>query len=194
MLVVAVVHFVLYSVGVSLFVEGFSSVYLDLDHECACASHHSLSHALHYCSHDVSIRITCECCPRAASVETHFPSCYKCSREIGPDNWIQLSGPISSYPARFPGCICSTMENAFPQKPCGWPWAFLMVPALRVRLCARALGLWPCGFEPTTNVVFVGTSYPARFPGCSCSTMENAFPQLPIHHDTFRRAVSLSHR
>jgi hypothetical protein len=100
----------------------------------------------------------------------------------------------SSYPARFPGCICSTMENAFPQKPCGWPWAFLMVPALRVRLCARALGLWPCGFEPTTNVVFVGTSYPARFPGCSCSTMENAFPQLPIHHDTFRRAVSLSHR
>jgi hypothetical protein len=24
-----------------------------------------------------------------------FPSCYKCSREIGPDNWIQLSGPIS---------------------------------------------------------------------------------------------------
>jgi hypothetical protein len=43
-----------------------------------------------------------------------FPSCYKCSREIGPDNWIQLSGPISresSYPARFPGCICSTTEK-----------------------------------------------------------------------------------
>jgi hypothetical protein len=35
-------------------------------------------------------------------------------REIGPDNWIQLSGPISrrsSYPARFPGCICSTTEK-----------------------------------------------------------------------------------
>ena len=31
-------------------------------------------------------------------------------REIGPDNWIP------SYPARFPGCICSTMENAFPHR------------------------------------------------------------------------------
>jgi hypothetical protein len=27
-------------------------------------------------------------------VGTHFPSCYKCSWKIGPDNWIQLSGPI----------------------------------------------------------------------------------------------------
>ncbi len=27
----------------------------------------------------------------------------------------------SSYPARFPSCICSTMENAFPQKP-RWSW------------------------------------------------------------------------
>jgi hypothetical protein len=30
----------------------------------------------------------------ARTVGTHFPSCYRCSREIGPDNWIQLSGPI----------------------------------------------------------------------------------------------------
>jgi hypothetical protein len=53
-------------------------------------------------------------------IGTHFPSCYKSSWEIGPHNWIQLSGPISqlhgsSYPARFPRCICSTMENAFPK-------------------------------------------------------------------------------
>jgi hypothetical protein len=36
-------------------------------------------------------------------------------------------------------CICSTMENAFPQKPCGWQWAF----SLWSRLCAcgSALGL-----------------------------------------------------
>ena len=58
--------------GVSSCIEGFSSVCLYLDHEFACASHHSLSHALDYCSHDVSIRITCECCPRATS----YPSRY----------------------------------------------------------------------------------------------------------------------
>ena len=28
-------------------------------------------------------------------VGTHFPSCYECSWENGPDNWIQLSGPFS---------------------------------------------------------------------------------------------------
>jgi hypothetical protein len=28
-------------------------------------------------------------------VGTHFSSCYKCSWEIAPDNWIHLSGPIS---------------------------------------------------------------------------------------------------
>jgi hypothetical protein len=29
---------------------------------------------------------------RLFSVGTHFPSCYKCSWEIGPDNWIQFDG------------------------------------------------------------------------------------------------------
>jgi hypothetical protein len=79
-------------------------------------------------------------------VETHFPWCYKCSWEIGPDNWIQLSGPISraagksgritgsSYPAPFPGCICSTMENAFPHHACG----------SKVRACSRRLQNQPC--------------------------------------------------
>ena len=43
---------------ISSFIEGFSSVCLNLDHECACASHHSLARALDYCSHDVSIRST----------------------------------------------------------------------------------------------------------------------------------------
>jgi hypothetical protein len=43
-------------------------------------------------------------------------------------------------------CICSTMENAFPQKPFGWPWAhgspLLRLRSFgRLRLCARALGL-----------------------------------------------------
>jgi hypothetical protein len=31
-------------------------------------------------------------------VGTHFPPCYKCSREIGPDNWIKLSGPGDERP------------------------------------------------------------------------------------------------
>jgi hypothetical protein len=156
-----------------------------------------------------------------------FPSCYKCSREIGPDNWIQLSGPISRH------------GKAFPQKPFWRPWARLWFPALRLRFCARALrasgltwlwprmalairpcardaaGGWSRSLSPTRSrthdqwflwerfsvvlqmqpgnragSVFVGTlfrratnaagksgritgsSYPARFPGCICSTTE----------------------
>jgi hypothetical protein len=36
----------------------------------------------------------------APVVGTHFPSCYKCSWENGPDNWIPLSGPFF-FPAAF---------------------------------------------------------------------------------------------
>ena len=57
---------------VSSYVEGFSAVCLYLDHECARTSHHSFSHALDYCSHDVSIRITSEFCPRAASYPPRY--------------------------------------------------------------------------------------------------------------------------
>jgi hypothetical protein len=32
---------------------------------------------------------------KSRNVGTHFPSCYKCSWENGPDNWIQLFCPIS---------------------------------------------------------------------------------------------------
>jgi hypothetical protein len=152
-------------------------------------------------------------------VGTHFPSCYKTNDAAGKSGRITGSSyPGSSYPARFPGCIdpviqpdfpaafvlCRTMDNAFPQKPCGWPWAIPYGPgfalaALRSgsRALARGPGLAgsgdidhvrviqpvagpgrpyaPRGLEPTTNVVFVGTQ--DRFPGCICSTMENAFPQ-----------------
>ena len=41
--------------------------YVILDVRVAHCRHHSLSHALDDCSHDVSICITCNCCPRAAS-------------------------------------------------------------------------------------------------------------------------------
>jgi hypothetical protein len=54
-------------------------------------------------------------------LDNWIPSCYKCSWENGQDNWTKCSWENeqdnwTSYLARFPSCICSTMENAFPQE------------------------------------------------------------------------------
>jgi hypothetical protein len=57
----------------------------------------------------------------------------------------------SSYPARFPGCICSTMEK-------------------RSRSSYQAR--FPGCICSTTEKRSHRSSYPARFPGCICSTTE----------------------
>ena len=57
------------------------------------------------------------------------------------------------------------MENAFPQKPFGWPWAFRRVPALRVRLCARALALARSGLAGFGDFDHVRLIQPVAGPG-----------------------------
>ena len=55
----------------------------NLDHECACTSHHSFSHALDDRFHDFCICITCECCSWAAPYLVFFV-CSKSSRSSAP--------------------------------------------------------------------------------------------------------------
>jgi hypothetical protein len=112
----------------------------------------------------------------------------------------------SSYPARFPSCICSTMENAFPQTP---RRSWVRDRGAHTGCITRTWTMSPEPARPAPHVperespsaephaqsrdhkerrpptwflwerIFhrTGSSYPARFPSCICSTMENAFQQ-----------------
>jgi hypothetical protein len=107
--------------------------------------------------------------PPPPPVGTHFPSCYKCSWEIGPDNWIQLSGPIIR--PDFPAAFVARWKMRSQKNHLGGRG--LMVPGFALALsrghaaqrsgaCGSALGLWGSGSNTACGLAGSGETGHAR--------------------------------